>query len=134
MRRPPWDETWMMIAHTLAVRSMDPRLRVGCVIVSPDNRYVLGVGYNGDEAGGTNAVVSTKPGQSGFVHAEINALIKTRETENALVYVTHSPCAVCARALVNARVRRVTYSRAYRDETPLSILERAGIEVTCAPY
>lgn len=134
MTRPAWDETWMAIAHTLAERSVDPRLRVGCVIVSPDNRYVLGVGYNGDEAGGANAVISTEPGASGFVHAEVNALIKTRETEGAIVYVTHSPCAVCARALVNARVRRVTYSRAYRDETPLDLLTRAGIEVTCAPY
>jgi dCMP deaminase len=133
MTRPAWDETWMRVAYTLAERSADPRLKVGCVIVSPDNRYVLGVGYNGDEAGGENVVASLEPGQSGFVHAEVNALIKTRETEDASVYVTHSPCAVCARALVNARVRSVTYSRAYRDEAPLELLMRHGIEVKCSP-
>ena len=55
---------------------MDPRFQVGAVIVTEDNTQVLAVGYNGDHRGGPNCVESTEPGQSGFIHAEINALIK----------------------------------------------------------
>lgn len=119
----------MRVARTIAERSVDPRLKVGCIIVDPENRGVLGVGYNGDEAGGRNAVESLEPGQSGFVHAEINALIKTRETRGASMYVTHSPCPVCARAIVNARVARVIYGEAYRDARGVEILQGAGIGV-----
>lgn len=128
-RKPYWDEIWMGLAFMLARRSCHPTTAVGCVIVSPDNRQVLGVGYNGDENGGSNTVTSLEPGQSGLIHAEINALIKTRETKGAAVYVTHSPCEVCARALVNADVSLVVYAVPYRDQRPIKILEDRGIDV-----
>jgi dCMP deaminase len=129
MDRPTWTSVWMRIARVIAERSVDPRLKVGCVIVDAGNRSMLGLGYNGDEIGGKHAVDSLEPGQSGFVHAEINALIKTRETQGATVYVTHSPCVVCARALVNARVERVIYEVGYRDTRGIEILANAGITV-----
>jgi len=117
----------MRVAQMIAERSVDPRLKVGCVIVDPENRGVLGLGYNGDEIGGANVVASLEPGQSGFVHAEINALIKTRETKGAIMYVTHSPCPVCARAIVNARIGRVIYGELYREPRGVEILKNAGV-------
>ena len=74
--RPDWDEIWMRFAKSIAERSIDPRNKVGAVIVSEDNTQVLSMGYNGDHAGGPNEVDSLEPGQSGCIHAEINALIK----------------------------------------------------------
>ena len=74
--RPSWDEIWIETASTLAKRSLDPRFQVGVIIVTDDNTQVLAVGYNGDHRGGPNLVDSFEPGQSGFIHAEINALIK----------------------------------------------------------
>jgi len=103
-------------------------LKVGCVIVR-DNRHVEGVGYNGDEIGGPNVPESTEPGQSGFVHAEINALIKAHNPEGCVLYVTDSPCRACAKAIINARIKRVVYAHAYRDDTPLTLLAQAGIQV-----
>ncbi len=38
MTRPSWPSTWMAMAKVIAQRSYDPRLKVGCVIVSTDNR------------------------------------------------------------------------------------------------
>jgi glycosyltransferase involved in cell wall biosynthesis len=76
MERPSWDFIWSSFASTIAQRSMDPNFKVGAVIVPEDNTGVLALGYNGDHKGGPNQRVSEEPGQSGFIHAEINALIK----------------------------------------------------------
>ena len=121
-----WETTWLQIAFCMSQRSRDPRLRVGCVIVR-DDRHIEGIGYNGDELGGANVPESLEPGLSGFVHAELNALIKARSAEGCVLYVTHSPCKACAKAIVNARIKRVVYTYAYRDETALALLEQAGI-------
>ena len=127
MTRPAWHTIWMRLARSIAERSVDPRLQVGCVIVSADDRRVLAVGYNGDEAGGANAPDSTDAGASGFVHAEVNALIKSHGVCGSIVYITHSPCVVCARALVNERVARVVYGEAYRDTRGIEILRKSGV-------
>lgn len=63
--RPSWDEAWSSFALTISKRSIDPRFKVGAVIVTEDDTQVLSVGYNGDQAGGSNEVESLEPGQSG---------------------------------------------------------------------
>ena len=75
--RPSWDSIWMEFATTIARRSYDPRHQVGAVIVTEKNTQVLAIGYNGNYSGGPNEVESTTPGESGMIHAEINALIKS---------------------------------------------------------
>ena len=42
--RPTWHEVWMNVAINISSRSYDPRLKVGCVIVTDDNTQVLSVG------------------------------------------------------------------------------------------
>ena len=74
--RPSWDEVWMKTASILSERSYDPRHRVGAIVVTDDNTQVLAVGYNGNYSGGPNQVESVTPGESGMLHAEINALLK----------------------------------------------------------
>ena len=76
MSRPTWDEGWLRTAEIISERSYDPRFKVGAVVVSDDNTQVLAVGYNGNYAGGPNEVESSEPGESGMIHAEINALLK----------------------------------------------------------
>ena len=130
MKRPSWDEIWMEFAHSIAKRSYDPRHRVGTVIVTEDNTQVLSVGYNGNYAGGPNKVESTVPGESGMIHAEINALLKMdyNNPKKKKLYLTLSPCRMCAKAIVNAGISEVFYSEVYRDSSSLSILEGSGIK------
>ena len=78
MNRPKWDSIWMDFAKSISKRSYDPRFQVGTCIVTEDNCQVLAIGYNGDQKGGHNKIESTEPGHSGFIHAEINALIKNK--------------------------------------------------------
>lgn len=129
--RPTWDEVWSSFALTISKRSLDPRFKVGAVVVTDDNTQVLSVGYNGDHAGGSNEVESLEPGQSGFLHAEINALIKLdyNNPKKKIMYVTLSPCKMCAKAIVNANICEVVYLESYRDASGLTLLKDAGVKV-----
>lgn len=48
--RPSWDETWLMVASSVACRSLCARDRVGAVIVDYRNRIVA-TGFNGPPSG-----------------------------------------------------------------------------------
>jgi len=129
--RPSWDEVWMNIAREVSKRSADDKNKVGTVIVTQDNTQVLSLGYNGDHAGGPNCRESDAPGESGFIHAEMNALIKLdyNNLKARIMYVTLSPCRMCAKAIINARVQEVVYDADYRDTSGIEILRAAGIKV-----
>ena len=131
MNRPTWDEIWMSVARIIARRSIDPRRKVGAAIVNADGTQVLSVGYNGDYRGGPNIVESEEPGESGTIHAKINALIKLdyNYPQRKIMYLTLSPCRMCAKAIVNARIDEVVYDIQYRDTTGLDILHAAGVKV-----
>jgi dCMP deaminase len=131
MNRPTWHETWMSIARSIAERSYDPRLKVGAIIVSNDNTRLLALGYNGNYRGGPHEPDSTDPGHSGFIHAEVNALVKCDYNFNRkkIMYLTHSPCIQCSKLIVNANVSEVIYGEEYRDPNGLTILRSSGIIV-----
>ena len=130
-KRPQWDNIWMKFATLIAGRSIDPRFKVGAVIVATDNTQVLALGYNGDHAGGPNCIDSPEPGESGMIHAEINALIKMDYNcaKGKRMYVTLSPCIMCAKAIINAGIDEVIYFEEYKDSNGLDILKEAGILV-----
>ena len=120
------------MAKIISTRSYDPRHQVGTVIVTEDNTQVLSVGYNGNYSGGPNEVESDTPGDSGMLHAEINALLKMgyNNPNRKILYVTLSPCKMCAKAIINAGISKVVYIEKYRCDSGLKILEQSGIE-TC---
>ena len=130
--RPSWDDIWSSFASTISQRSTDPLYKVGCVIVPEDNTGVLALGYNGDHKGGPNIRDSETSGQSGFIHAEINALIKMdyNNPKKKIMYVTLSPCYICAKAIINAGVSEVRYTNEYRDRSGIELLEKHGIKIT----
>ena len=127
--RPQWDEIWMDFASNIARRSPDPNFKVGCCIVSQDNCQVLAIGYNGDHKGGSNCRESLEPGCSGFIHAEINALIKLdyNNPKKKTLYITLSPCRQCAKAIINGGIDRVVYRDIYRDTSGIDLLKEHNI-------
>jgi dCMP deaminase len=129
--RPTWPEIWMTVAHTISLRSIDPALKVGAIIVSCDNTQVLSVGYNGMWKGGPNKVESLERGKSGALHAELNCAIKCdfNFAKKKHMYVTHSCCRECAKIIVNAEIARVVYQAPYRLTDGIDLLKGAGIEV-----
>jgi len=133
-KRPSWDSVWAEFSKVISKRSYDPRYQVGAVVVTSDNTQVLSVGYNGNYSGGPNEVESSEPGKSGFIHAEINCLLKMdyNNPKTKVMYLTLSPCRMCAKAIVNAGISEVVYLDTYRDESGLNLLKESG--VTCRKY
>ncbi len=131
MSRPSWDSIWMQFAKTIAKRSYDPRHQVGAVVVTEDNCQVLAVGYNGNYSGGPNEVESTEPGNSGMLHAEINALLKMdyNNPKKKKLYLTLSPCRMCAKAIVNAGIDEVVFLETYRDTNGIELLTKADVAI-----
>jgi len=130
--RKSWPSIWMNIAKEIAEgRSYDVRLKVGCVIVPEDNTGILSIGYNGNAKGLPNEAESLEPGQSGFLHAELNSLIKCdfNNPKKKIMYVTHFPCPACSKAIINANIHRVVYDSIYRDMEGKKYFDAVGIQV-----
>ena len=131
MNRPTWDQIWSDFSLMISKRSVDTKHKVGAVIVTDDNTQVLSVGYNGDQKGGPNCRESLVRGESGFIHAEINALIKCdyNHPKRKKMYMTLSPCDVCAKAIINAGIEEVIYLDEYPESNGINILKKADVLV-----
>lgn len=141
INRPAIDEYFMEIASVVAKRSTCLRNQVGAVLVK--NKRILTTGYNGapaglqhcDEVGCAREGVAsgTRHELCRAVHAEQNAIIQAAlhgiSIEGATLYCTHQPCILCAKMMINSRIKRIVYQECYPDETALNFLEQAGIEV-----
>lgn len=46
-------------------------------------------------------------------------------------YITHQPCILCAKMIVNAGIKKVVYRGKYPDALALEIFEEAGVELVC---
>lgn len=101
------DERWMRHALSLAAhaRDRDNEVPVGAVLVRGGE--AVGEGWN------RNITLSDPT-----AHAEVNALraagqkLGNYRFPGATLYVTLEPCAMCAMALIHARVARVVYAAA----------------------
>jgi dCMP deaminase len=131
INRPSWDKIWMKMAETISQRSHHPTFKVGAIIVTSDNTQVLSLGYNGNAKGMSNVPQSDKPGCSGLLHAEINALLKLdyNNPKDKVMYLTLSPCENCAMAIINSGIKKVVFKTKYRDETGINILRQVCINV-----
>jgi dCMP deaminase len=130
--RPSFENIYMALAEQFAKRSTCKRLQVGTVITSTDFRKVLAVGYNGNATGLRNMCDRETPGNDGCLHSEQNAIINCdvpRYVEK-YVFVTHNPCMMCAKMLINlGNVKRVYFKHEYRDLSSIPLLKEVGIDV-----
>ncbi len=100
------DERWMRHALALAERAEreDDEIPVGAVLVSAASE-VLGEGWNRN-------ITDRDP----TAHAEVIAMrqagqrLGNHRLLGATLYVTLEPCAMCAMAMVHARIARLVYA------------------------
>ncbi|MCD6414933.1 MAG: dCMP deaminase family protein [Candidatus Diapherotrites archaeon] len=138
------DHYFMKIAEVVKERSTCLRDQVGAVLVR--DKHIISTGYNGAPSGLPHCTdigycirerLGVPSGErhelSRGVHAEQNAIIQAAlhgvSTENSTLYCTHSPCSVCAKMLINAKVKRVVYKRHYPDKMAFDYFKQAGVEV-----
>jgi len=142
MTRPDADEYFLKIASVVAERSTCHRHHVGAVAVR--DKHILATGYNGAAAGLKDCLElgclrdemkipsGTRHEICRGIHAEQNAIIQASlhgvSLEGATVYVTHTPCILCAKMLVNARIKRFVTFGEYADNSFIELFNEAGIE------
>ncbi|MEI6494483.1 MAG: cytidine/deoxycytidylate deaminase family protein, partial [bacterium] len=143
--RPTWDEYFMKITEVVGERSTCDRGRVGSVIAR--NKQILTTGYSGapkglphcDEVGHEMSSVTHPDGTTSqhcvrTTHAEQNAIVQAAKIgtpiEGATVYCKITPCAACAKMIINAGIKRVVCAKKYHSgaESEAMFL-KSGVEL-----
>jgi dCMP deaminase len=144
MKRPSWDEYFMGMAALTAQRSTCLRRQVGAVIVK--DKHIIATGYNGaprgikhcEERGGClrqklNVPSGERHELCMALHAEQNAIIQAanlgQSVEGATIYITHQPCVICAKMIINAGIMEIIVKEGYPDQLSIDILEEAGLKI-----
>ncbi len=141
--RPDIDEYFLKIASVVAERSTCRRHHVGAVAAR--DKHILTTGYNGAPAGLKDCLelgclrdeMNIPSGERHEIcrgiHAEQNVIIQAAlhgiSLEGSTIYCTHTPCVLCAKMLVNAKIKRFVSFGKYNDNTFTSLFLEAGIEV-----
>ena len=141
--RPGIDEYFLKIASVVAERATCRRHHVGAVAVR--DKHILATGYNGAAAGlkdclelgclrdEQNIPSGTRHEICRGIHAEQNVIIQAGlhgiSLAGSTIYCTHTPCILCAKMLVNAKIARYVSFGKYNDSRFIELFWEAGIEV-----
>lgn len=129
-------DVFVKIVEEVSSLSTSSRLKVSCMLIKKDFTKIAAFGYNGNYHNApinpeTNTEEeSLEPGQDGFIHAEQNVLTKFREPdpENYIALISHSPCKMCTKLLVNSGFKYIYWVNTYRETSHLEeIFERCQI-------
>ena len=144
MNRPSWDEYFMQMAELTAKRSTFLRRNVGAIIVK--DKHIIATGYNGapkglphcEELGGCLRQKLGVPSGERHelcraLHAEQNAIIQAatlgQSIEGATIYVTHQPCIICAKMIINAGISRIVVRSGYPDKMAEDMAREANLRI-----
>lgn len=139
--RPSIDEYFLKIASVVAERATCQRHHVGAVAAR--DKHILATGYNGAPAGLHDCLEmgclrnelkipsGTRHEICRGIHAEQNVIIQASlhgvSIAGATIYCTHTPCILCAKMLVNARIERFVSMGKYADDQFIKLFAEAGI-------
>jgi len=140
--RPDVDEYFLKIASVVAERSTCRRHHIGAVAVK--DKHILATGYNGAAAGLRDCLelgclrdeMNIPSGERHEIcrgiHAEQNVIVQASlhgvSLEGSTIYCTHTPCVLCAKMLVNAKIARFVSFGQYNDDSFKELFLEAGIK------
>jgi len=143
LTRPGSDEYFLKIASVVAERSTCRRHHIGAVAVK--DKHILATGYNGAPSGAKdclelgclrdemNIPSGTRQEICRGIHAEQNVIIQATlhgvSLEGSTIFATHTPCVLCTKMLVNAKIKRFVSFGRYDDNAFVDLFREAGIEI-----
>lgn len=134
----------LQIADKVGHLSKDPSTQVGCLLLDRARPSIIGVGWNSFPDGVDDTIPERwfRPGKYRFVtHAESNAIAKAAKNgirlDGAMCVISLFPCTDCAKALIQAGVKKIVTRRPDVDhpkwgadwESATSLLREAGVEL-----
>lgn len=141
-----WDKRFMDMAEFVATWTSCAREHraVGAIIVK--DKRILTTGYNGAPSGietcrekgycmrdRLNIASGTCAEICYAVHAEQNAIVQAAKlgvsVEGATLYVTHQPCTICTKLIINSGIKKIVYKYPYPDDFSMQLLKEANIEL-----
>ena len=141
--RPDTDEYFLKIASVVAERATCRRHHVGAVAVR--DKHMLATGYNGAPSGASDCLElgclrdelgipsGTRHEICRGIHAEQNVIIQASlhgvSLEGSTIYATHTPCILCAKMLVNAKIKRFVSFGSYNDDAFGALFQETDIEI-----
>ena len=142
-KRIDTDDYFLKIASVVAERSTCRRHHMGAVAVK--DKHILATGYNGAAAGLKDCLElgclrdelgipsGTRQEVCRGIHAEQNVIVQAGlhgvSLEGSTIYCTHTPCVLCAKMLVNAKIKRFVSFSKYDDNSFKELFREAGITV-----
>lgn len=146
-----YDEVLIKCAQLWAQESYCVKGQVGAVIA--DEGRIVATGYNGTVHGKPNVCEIEIPNIKydslmGELSMEPKTILKTSDytvhaEQNVIsfcakqgipiygltMYITLSPCAICAKLIVQSGIKRVVYLNEYKNTNGIDFLKDCGIEV-----
>lgn len=131
-----YDKAYLRMAQEWGALSHCERKKVGALIVK--DSMIISDGYNGTPTGFDNRCEDEDNKTQWYVlHAEANAIMKVAKSTNnsngATLYITLSPCKECSKLVLQSGIDRVVYMTAYKDNSGLEFLEKAGVIIDHIP-
>lgn len=131
-----YDLAYLRMAEEWSKLSHCTRKKVGAIIVK--NGMIISDGYNGTPSGFDNDCEDGEGITLWYVlHAEANAISKvarsTNNAQNSTLYLTMSPCKDCSKMILQVGIKRVVFSKLYKDGAGLKLLTDAGILIEHLP-
>jgi dCMP deaminase len=104
-----WDLRFLSLAKEVSTWSKDPHKKCGAIIVRPD-KTIVSMGYNGfpkNMSDDPKLYENRQEKYSRIIHAEMNALLHTREDLKDYTMYTY-PLGLCDRCCVHAIEKGIT--------------------------
>lgn len=141
-----WDTCFLKVARVASGRSKDPRSPIGCCIVEPTKKRIVGFGYNGFPRNFQDQCNRwERTNKANYViHAELNAILNASEDLAGCYLYMYSgkgyyPCNECAKVIAQKGIKKVIidvpliecsdHSKQYNFDITEEIFKECGIEV-----
>lgn len=143
-----WLIRFVRLAETISTWSKDPNTKIGCVIVTEEDKDVISIGYNGLARGVNDLPIERSSRENGekyfwYAHAERNAIYNAARkgrslTGSTIILNKGIPCTGCAIGIIQSGIKRVICATVqivgskWKEEADRSVimLKEAGVVVS----